>query len=381
MQTNSHEHTLLIVDDDPKNVRLMRMMLQKEEYRVMSAGNGQDALALIEEEQPDLVLLDIMMPGIDGFKTCEILKSRDSTSFIPIIMVTALQEKAHRIRAMESGADDFITKPIDQTELLIRVKSLLRIKVYHDRLLQSFEEITEKNQILEELQLHKEYLTHMIVHDMRNPLNAITMGMELLMLEDSGRSAYLNHLIETCSISCTELEQMIQNMLDIRKMEDDRFELNRKAIDVHEILEEVVKQFRLKLDSSGITFEVGNHGRDLRPSADYEIVRRIIANLLNNAIRHTPEGGCITVAITKCAEENALRFSMHDSGVGIPREFHQLVFKTYEQIKTKTNGERYRGYGLGLAFCRLAVEAHGGRIWVESVGKGKGSTFTFLLPL
>ena len=177
-----NQKKILIVDDEEKNIKLIKGILAPERYQVYEAFNGEEALKQVADNDPDLILLDIMMPGMDGFEVCKRLKQDESTKMIPIVMVTALNEKEHSIRAMKVGADDFLTKPVDHTELQVRVKSLLRIKSYHDSLLASNQEISEKNEKLQALEKTKEELTHMIIHDLRTPLMVISANLELLQM-------------------------------------------------------------------------------------------------------------------------------------------------------------------------------------------------------
>jgi DNA-binding response OmpR family regulator len=163
---------ILIVDDEIKNIRLFKAMLMSENYQTFEARSGEQALKMVFGVSPDLILLDVMMPGINGFGACRKLKRVDETKIIPILMLTALREKAHRLEALEAGADDFLSKPVDRSELLVRVKSLLRIKTYHDELRASNREIAEQNEKLRELEKIKEGLTHMIIHDLNNPLSS-----------------------------------------------------------------------------------------------------------------------------------------------------------------------------------------------------------------
>jgi signal transduction histidine kinase len=374
-------HTVLIVDDDDKNIRLIKLILSKDDYHIESASGGKEALDMVARQEPDIILLDIMMPGIDGFEVCKHLKADESTKHIPVIMVTALQEKEHRLRAMDAGADDFISKPIDQTELLIRLKSLLRIKMYHNRLKKSVDKLADKNKRLEELEAQKEYLTRMIVHDMRNPLNAINMSTDLMLMQDKSDHDKLNVLLETCKRSCTDLEQMIQNILDVRMMKENKLELKKNGVHLSSVVKDVQWQFQLKIDDSRISLTIGDMKDVPELHADYEMVKRVIANLLNNAIRHTPEHGVIHIDVEHVCEKEMIRFSMKDSGEGIPEEVQKTIFNTYMRIDSGSNGAHRGRYGLGLAFCRMAVEAHGGRIWVESAGNGSGSTFVFEMPV
>lgn len=374
------QQTVLVVDDDERNIRLILLMLSKDDYHILSATGGAEAIEMVAENEPDIILLDIMMPGIDGFEVCKRLKADNQNKHIPVIMVTALQDREHKMRAMEAGADDFISKPIDQTELLIRVKSLLRLKRYHDQLKTSFDELSQKNCMLEELEEQKEFLTRMIVHDMRNPLNAINMSTELMLKLERSDCDKFQRLLGTCKSSCIDLEQMIQNILDIRMMEEQKLELSRKSIDFSCILNNVISQFKLKIDDADISLSVNETGSN-PIQADFDLMKRIVANLLNNAIRHTPEGGEISIEASSDPGKGKFRFALKDSGEGVPEELRETIFHAHMKVDSAGNGTRKGRYGLGLAFCRMAVEAHGGRIWVECDGEGRGSTFLFELPV
>ncbi len=372
--------TLLIVDDEERNIRLLKAMLTTHGYQILGAAQGEEALHLIAENPPDMVLLDVMMPQIDGFEVCRRLKQDEKTKAIPVIMVTALSEKQHRIKAMEVGADDFISKPVDYTELTIRVKSLLRIKSYQDELYQSLQIIAAKNIRLEELERVRDGLAHMIVHDLRNPLTAISAYLQLTLMDTEGLSEKNKERAERCLHFCQELERMIQNLLDISKMEDGKMVLNREMISLPDLVTEVLKRFAPTVEERGISLSSSGSG-DLSPIlVDRSILRRVITNLVDNAIRYTPKKGTIEVGINPIQDKEAVCLSVKDSGTGIPPEYHQRIFDKFEQVKLKTGGDRAGSSGLGLTFCKLAVEAHGGKIWVESEGEGKGCTFWVQIP-
>ena len=200
---------ILIIDDEERNIRLLKAMLLSEEYHLTGVLSGKEALESLDEINPDLILLDVMMPEIDGFEVCSLIKQDEKTRAIPVIIVTALNEKEHRIKAMEAGADDFISKPVDRTELMIRVKSLLRMKAYHSELLDSFKEIAKKNSKLKEMEKTKEELTHMIIHDLRNTLTAISGRIERLLINESGLSAEQREEMKNCLDQCDELHDLI----------------------------------------------------------------------------------------------------------------------------------------------------------------------------
>ena len=220
--------TILIVDDEEINVKLIKALLASENYNLIGAFSGQEALTMLTSISPDLILLDVMMPEMDGFETCRKIKHNKNTRIIPVLMVTALSEKKHRLMALDCGADDFLSKPVERTELKIRVKSLLRIKEYRDELYERYEEISNKNHKLQELEKFRDGLLHMIVHDLKNPLFAISGNLELLLLDKLNFSETQIIVAENCLISCKDLEEMIQQLLDINKLEHERLQLRAR---------------------------------------------------------------------------------------------------------------------------------------------------------
>ena len=372
---------ILIVDDEEKNIKLLKGMLFSENYTLFEACGGQEALGMVDDIQPDLILLDVMMPGINGFEVCRQLKLADQTKTIPIVMVTALREKAHRVKALEAGADDFLSKPVDSTELEIRIKSLLRIKSYHDELLDNYIEIADKNEKLLELEKTKEGLTHMIVHDLRNPLGALYGFIDLALLNKQNLSEDQLELIEGCANSCQELKDMINSLLDINKMEEGRLELKKTKTRLEEIIDSTMRQFAPKANAKQVALHFHNPDRLPMISMDCGLIKRVMANLLNNAIRHTPCDGTVTITAQNPADNGSFHIRVEDTGDGLAPEYHQTVFDKFEQVRLKNKGIKVGASGLGLSFCKLAVEAHGGRIWVESDGEGKGARFQFTLPI
>jgi two-component system sensor histidine kinase/response regulator len=375
------KQTILIVDDEQKNIKILKAMLVREQYNLMSALSGEKALRIAVDNLPDLILLDVMMSGIDGFEVCERLKSHEETRMIPIVMVTALTEKVHRIRAIEAGADDFLSKPVDQIELRARVKSLLRIKSYHDDLLNSYNEIAEKNGKLHELEIIKEGLTQMIIHDLRTPLTAISMSLEMALMERRYFSESQCRAMENGLHFCRNLDQLVQSLLDIYKMEEGKLKLDKEMTNLKKLLEDELEQFTSQTEKKQILLSFQRLG-DIPPiQVDRRLIKRVIANLLNNAIEHTSTGGTIEVAIDLLHEKGGLRLSVKDNGDGLAPEYHQKVFDKFEQAKLKKTGDTGGRSGLGLTFCKMAVEAHRGKIWVESEGEGKGCAFRFIIPL
>ena len=378
MGTNSKN--ILVVDDEPVNIKILTGMLATEDYNIIEANNGREALDTLEKHVPDMVLLDVMMPGMDGFEVCRRIKARKDRRLIPVVMVTALQDRVHRQQALEAGADDFLSKPIDRSELLIRIKSLLRIKEYSDELYESNRLLEEKKEELKRLEKAKEALTHMIVHDLRSPLTTISMNIDVCMMkldEGSGLKRYLDN----ASYQCTRLDNMIQGLLDIYKMEKGKLELNRQLVDPNQLLREVASQYGPQMEIKQIGMNLAISQNSPKISMDLEIIRRVIANLLDNALRHTPAGGYIEIGLSTDTDLNSLVFSVSDTGEGIDNKYHNRIFDRFEQIKLKKDGVTTGSIGLGLAFCRMAVELHGGKIWVSNKSGSSGCKFSFSLPL
>jgi signal transduction histidine kinase len=373
--------SILIVDDDRLNVKLLKGKLLLARYHILTANNGEEAIRTVHDEVPDLILLDVMMPGIDGFEVCEYLKTDEKTKRIPIIMITALQETEHRIKAMESGADDFLTKPVDHMELMIRVKSLLRIKTYQDELLRSYDEISQKKSQLEEIEKVKEGLTHMIIHDLRNPLMAISGNIEMVLFENNHfAEGHLDRLKKSLEY-CQDLESQIQSLLDIHRIEQAKLELDIERIDLPELIEDVIAQFMPKAESKMISLSLKTHSSVPPVVLDSNLIKRVMANLLSNAVKHTPKGGEIECSLVCHMKEHRMQVSVRDSGIGLALDFHEKIFNKFEQIELKRCGVRTGGSGLGLAFCKMVIEEHGGKIWVESGGLKKGCTFSLTLPI
>ena len=234
--------TILIVDDEKVNIKLIKGMLAKENYNLISAGSGQEALSILASNRPDLILLDVMMPEMDGFETARKIKQNINTKIIPVLMVTALSEKEHRLKALDSGADDFLSKPVEKIELIIRVKSLLRIKKYHDELIDRYNKIEEMNLELKELEEFKDGLLHMIVHDLKNPLFAISGNIELLLLDKYTFTDTQNAAVENCLSSCNDLKEMIKQLLDINKLEHKKLELKKEMTDLEPLINDTLDQ-------------------------------------------------------------------------------------------------------------------------------------------
>lgn len=373
------QHHVLVVDDEELNVRFLSTYLSRKGYMVSTAQTGQQALDQIKERMPDVVLLDVMMPEMDGFEVCRRLRQDATTHMLPVIMVTALSSVEDEVRALDSGADDFLPKPINNLELLARLRSLLRIKSLHDQLKVSKNELEDKNKKLVELQALRDSLTQMIVHDLKNPLTGIMGCSELLMMTKDSLSDKQIAIVKKIDESATTILNMISDMLDISRMEENKLILHKQLFNIMEILKANVEEFSIMMQKNKITAEINSSGLLPLVEADKDIINRVVANLLHNAVKHShPEGRII---LTACHDHafHTITVSIEDFGEGIPDEYHEKIFEKFSQADLKKYGLK-TDRGLGLAFCKLALEAHGGQIRVES-RLHHGSKFIFDIPV
>jgi len=361
---------ILCVDDERLNLKLLKSILEPEGYEFEGAENGEAALTSVAREFPEIILLDIMMPKMTGFEVLEKLRADSKTRLIPVVMVTALRDSEDKVKALEAGCDDFVSKPFDRGELLARVKSLLRIKSLHDEVENSYKK-------LKELEKLKDNLIHMIVHDFNNPLTAVSGNLQLLQLSPESLTDTQKEDVERALVSCNCLQRMAKDLLDVNRMEEGHIALHLEKIDLGALAKEAALEMKVIAlwEKKELLCEIAEN----MPAAlaDKELIARVIINLISNAIKFTREGARIMVNAGYDLQENKLYVQVKDSGMGIAPQYLGRLFDKFMQIEQK---EAKHGYGLGLTFCKMAVEAHGGTIKVESQ-EGKGSTFVFTLPV
>lgn len=354
----NNQHSILIIDDEPDNFDVIETLLDGENYELHYAPTGQQAIDYLDSFQPDVILLDVMMPDLDGMEVCRRLKSDPQWQVVPIIMVTALTAKEDLAKCMAAGADDFISKPVNGVELRARVNSMLRIKQQYDKL-----------QTLLNL---REDMVNMIVHDLRNPLTSIIVSNEILRFP--GLSAE-KHEQKTHKIvlAAQQMQSLIDSLLIMAKLESGRMVLNLTEVDLCGLcisalagVEAIAQHKNLHLVS-----ELPSPGSMVK--VDLPIFRRVLDNLLSNAIKFSPSNAQVTLRAEYLATGTKLQ--VVDSGLGIPQKLRQSIFEKYE---IGTRMPEISQIGLGLAFCKMAIEAHHGTISVED-NRPKGSIFTVFL--
>ena len=358
--------SLLIVDDVPDNLRLLSAMLQQEGYQVRSAARGKRALQAASIAPPDLVLLDINMPEMNGLEVCARRKADEKLRDIPVIFISALSDTEDKIRALDAGGVDYIAKPFQEREVLARVKTHLQLR-------QQKLELEKNYRRLKELEQLRDSLTHMVVHDMKNPLMVIDGHLKMIELFEAEKFSKeaASHLAEARTAT-SRLARMTAEILMVSKLEAGKLTLHSEPGDLVALARRVATDAQLFLASKQLKIVAEPAAINL--SFDHKLMERVFQNLLDNALKFSPDDGTVLLALTTGQRE--VRVEITDKGPGIAPEHHTKIFRKFAQVESR---QSWRGTGLGLTFCSLAVEAHGGEIGVAS-SPGKGSTFWFTLP-
>jgi signal transduction histidine kinase len=363
---------LLVVDDDAANREVLCRRLERQGHDVQTASSGRDAMRILGEAAFDLVLLDIMMPEMDGYEVLGRIKSDSRLQHIPVIMISALNELQSVVRCVEAGAEDYLTKPFNATLLKARIGASLEKKRGRDRESALFEQLKNNYKRLQELEQQRDDMRNMIVHDLRTPLTALIVGIEMLEM-DSTLSGTQREITAIAAVGGRTLLGMINDLLDVEKMESGSAQLQFDDVNAAALVAGAVAQVALLAEESRTTL-VTDVAADLPLcSGDGKKLSRTLVNLIGNAIKFTG-AGAVTVSARQ-DDPHTIRFAVRDTGQGIPAESFGRIFEKFGQLDS-----RKVGTGLGLAFCKLAVEAHGGRIMVEST-LGTGSTFSFTIPV
>ncbi len=366
---------ILIVDDAAENIRTLTSILSSK-YKISAATSGKRALEITAENKDfDIFLLDIMMPGMDGIELCRQLKSQSEFADIPVIFISGLSDIRDKKSAFGAGGVDYIVKPFEKEEVLLRVDTHLRIRQLQKELREKNRELEDNYKRLRELERLRDNLTNMIVHDMRSPLTGVISMFEILRVElgQSEKKELLNY-IDSGYRSARNLLEMINSLLDIARLEEGKLPLNIKENSVSEIIDEALNIIRQSFRGDNIVQE---GDEEIKVSCDADLIRRVIINLIINSLRHSQSKSPVRIVVQK--HDSEVMISVIDNGIGIPEEHQSKIFDKFGLAELRQERKRY-STGLGLAFCKLAVEAHKGKIGVESK-VGEGSRFYFILPL
>ena len=367
---NRQDYKILIVDDVVSNVLLLKILLTNEKFQVCTANCGNMCIEQAKKEKPDLILLDVMMPDISGFDTAVILKKDPETADIPIIFLTALNNPSDLVHGFQVGANDFLTKPFNKEELVVRVMHQIAL-VAAKRLIQ------KQNEELRATINNRDKMYSVIAHDLRSPMASIRMVLNLVVSAVSRDvvGAEMFELLDKANKESEECHDLLDNLLKWTKSQTGRLTVVLQDLDLNDIIPGVVEIFEMIAMTKEITLQYRGTETPLIVRADNDMLKTIVRNFMSNAIKFSPEGS--TIDITMTPEGDFARVSVRDHGVGIAEDRLATIFHKGETTYG-TDGEE--GSGLGLQLCADFARKIGGDVRVESV-LGEGSTFSALLPL
>ncbi len=367
---NRSEYKILIVDDVVSNVLLLKILLTNEKFQVCTANNGKTCIEIAQKEHPDLILLDVMMPDLNGFDTAVILKKDETTKDIPIIFLTALNTPQDLVHGFQVGASDFLTKPFNKEELVMRVTQQISL-VAAKRI------IERQNAELRATLNNRDKMYSVIAHDLRSPMASIRMVLNLVVQSASAETVgpELYMLLDQANRESEEVHDLLDNLLKWTKSQTGRLTVVKQELDLNDIIPGVVEIFDAIAMTKHIKLEYQPTDAPLKVEADNDMLKTVVRNFLSNAIKFSPENSSIEIIMA--TEGDFAKVSVRDHGVGIAADRLGSIFHKGETTYG-TGGEE--GSGLGLQLCQDFARKNGGDCTVESV-EGEGSTFSVLIPL
>jgi len=368
--SSAQESVILVVDDVQQNIQVVGTLLREAGYSIMPATSGAAALQRVGKKLPDLILLDLMMPELDGLEVCRRLKSAPETKSIPIIFLTASNEMEHLVQGLAAGAVDYVTKPFNPPELLARVQTHLELKHARDTIVRYGDELRRLNE-------EKNEFMGIAAHDLRSLLNAVRGYAEMLIEEPDLDQQERLELLARIRGGADRMAAMVQNLLDANRIERGEMKLNLASIDLQPLVKSIVdaNQSRAAAKQQSIHFDCESAA--LPAMVDDQVMVQVLENLVSNAVKYSPVAKSIFVRLKRTAE--GVRCEVQDEGPGLSPEDQQKLFGRFARLSAKpTGGES--STGLGLSIVKKMVETMNGRVWCESQ-PGNGATFIVELPV
>jgi len=354
---------ILVVDDNKENLRLAGSILKENGYKIAVVLNGASAIKILEKNDFDLVLLDVMMPGIDGFEVCRRIKSNQKLKEIPIIFLTAKNQSEYIVNGFKAGGVDYVSKPFNKEELLARVG-------VHVKLKQSIADLLKLND-------QKDKFFSIMAHDLRSPFSSI-IGFSELLEEQVKQKKYaeIEQYANIINLSSHRAIDLLTNLIEWARFQIGRMEFNPEYIEMNDLVKGIILLFDVVAGQKNISIINNCISENASVFADKEMLKTVLRNLISNAIKFTMPGGKIIVNI-ECKPE-VLTVSIKDNGVGMPQSVFDKLFKI-DGVCSTSGTNKEKGTGLGLILCKEFIEKHHGTVWVESE-EGKGSKFSFSIP-
>ncbi len=373
--------TILIVDDIHHNVQVLSQLVRNEGHNVIAAFDGKDALALARKRRPDLVLLDVLMPELDGYGVCEQFKKDPVLREIPIIFLSALSDVDSKVRGFEVGGLDYITKPFHQEEVIARINLHLTLKNLEQERERYIAELKIRERNLELANREKDEVIRIVSHDIRNPLTGIIGVANILRSEDGYSKEEVDGMLEIIEQSGYKLLDLVKDILEVESTKAGSLQLNMKEVDLRELLAQVIELHQPTALTKSINLRFTKDEWVPPILIDPQKINQAISNLVANSLKFTGAGGSIELSLRyddDPGSECPVIIEVRDTGIGIPEERLPTLFDSIKRHReTGTKGEK--GSGIGLDIVKRFIELHGGSISVKST-EGKGTAFTLELP-
>lgn len=363
---------VLVADDDRMNLRILGGILRAEGYVLAEADSGEKTLEIYEAFQPDLVLLDVMMPGIDGFATCRRLKQRHGVTSAPVIFITAKNESDDVVEGLEAGGVDYLPKPFKAKEVLARIRSHLQNRILSEQKQALVDQLSKANAA-------KNRFMGMAAHDLRNPLASIRGLAEFLREGAVGPlTPEQLDLIATIHSASQSMLEMVNELLDLATIESGELKLALEPHNLPDLIAKSVALMNMEAAKKQTLVTFAEPATPVRLRIDAAKMKQVIDNLLSNAVKYSPPSSTVTVLVLPETKPGQCGFAVRDQGPGIPEAERDKLFKDFSRLSVQpTAGEK--STGLGLAICRKIVEAHGGTIVAENLPV-RGCEFRVVLP-
>ncbi|KKD34646.1 hybrid sensor histidine kinase/response regulator [Limnoraphis robusta] len=385
IQSSIQQADILIVDDTPENLRLLSSMLEEKGYKVRKATNGKQALKAIEALAPDLILLDIMMPEMSGYQIAQYLKGLPKTHDIPIIFLSALNDTMDKVMAFDVGGVDYITKPFQVQEVLVRVRTQITLREQQKQLLEQNKQLQKEIKERQKIESALRVYIHAVSHDLRNPVTGMLIVLNnLLTLESSPKLTVPRNIVEQMANSCDRQLNLINSLVETSDISLEGISLHCQPLDLIPFTQQLIAEWQPFFDKNRVNFQEKIPSVLPLVQADSTQLWRVFDNLFSNAIKYNPPGLTLTLSAevitdkkAKKKTENWVKYTISDDGVGINSEDSKELFELYKRGK---NVGKIKGLGLGLYLCQQIINAHGGKIGVIA-NENSGASFWFTLPV
>lgn len=370
-KVSSKKPLIACIDDEAMNLELLKFTIKQINCDVLAIQHSQEALALLLKNIPDVILLDVRMPEMDGFELCRLIKTKRVLKNIPVIFITGMGKTENKVKGFELGGVDYVTKPFNKHELLARIKTHLSLSDAKKKLSKQATDLKKENVL-------KDRLFSIIGHDLRSPLSAIKMQLDFILrgIINPTDANFINKTVCNLNATTDEAFNLLDNLLGWAKSESDSLSIIKENVDILNLVEQCARLQKLALETKNIKLQISIPENTL-VYADMNMIKTVLRNLVSNAIKFTPVDG--TIIISAQLEKEFWNVSVSDSGVGISEEDLPKVLNT-DQHFSKEGTEQESGTGLGLILCQDFILKNGGTLWVKST-LGKGSSFTFSVPV